>query len=370
VRIPGTVLANQSANEKLSGVQAARGIAALMVVAYHATRSLSLPQYLGHVPFGNALGFGHAGVDFFFVLSGFIITHAHARDIGQPQRLNRYLWRRVTRIYPIYWFVTGMTCLQAVFSADAATRLAPFHLLNSFLLLPEDNWPLVSVAWTLESEMLFYGVFAFAILSRACCKPLVIAAVALVAVGIIATSASPWFNLFTSPFNILFLMGIGAARFLANHRVPQPAMFVVGGIGFFLAVGVLEVLGVVPLNGLIGRALYGSGSLAILLGLVESERSGSFHRAIGGLIGDSSYCLYLFHLTIVTISVRICGQLGFLTALPATVVVALLILGSVVAALMLHLWVELPMMRFIRRRAPRAWHQPVPVAPTRAYRIL
>jgi len=65
----------------------ARGVAALTVVLYHATRGLSLPQYLGYIPFGNSLGFGHAGVDFFFVLSGFIIMHAHTADIGRPERL-------------------------------------------------------------------------------------------------------------------------------------------------------------------------------------------------------------------------------------------------------------------------------------------
>ncbi|NBQ54213.1 MAG: acyltransferase, partial [Proteobacteria bacterium] len=47
---------------------------------------------------------GHRyGVDFFFVLSGFIILHAHMDDIGRPARLGRYLWRRAVRVYPIYW---------------------------------------------------------------------------------------------------------------------------------------------------------------------------------------------------------------------------------------------------------------------------
>jgi exopolysaccharide production protein ExoZ len=64
----------------------ARGVAALMVVFYHTTRSLSLPQYLGYIPLNNVFGFGHAGVDFFFVLSGFIITRTHTVDIGRPHR--------------------------------------------------------------------------------------------------------------------------------------------------------------------------------------------------------------------------------------------------------------------------------------------
>jgi exopolysaccharide production protein ExoZ len=160
---PETTAPHRSASHgKLSGVQSARGVAALLVVLYHATRGLSLPQYLGYIPFGNCFGFGHAGVDFFFVLSGFIIMHAHAADIGKPERINRYLWRRVARIYPIYWIVTLIQASWAFFSEDSAIRLAPSHILNSLLLLPESIEPLVGVGWTLRSEMLFYIVFALA----------------------------------------------------------------------------------------------------------------------------------------------------------------------------------------------------------------
>jgi exopolysaccharide production protein ExoZ len=346
---------SQSACGKLSGVQAARGIAALMVVAYHTTRSLALPQYIGHVAFGNAFGFGHAGVDFFFVLSGFIITHAHVSDIGQPWRFNRYLWRRITRIYPLYWFVTGVEIFRAIFSPDVAARLAPIHLLNSLLLLPSTDWPLVSVAWTLQFEMVFYTVFALAILSRWLCIPLIVASALLITAGTIFTSTSPWMSIFVSPFNILFLMGIVTARLLANRRMPDPAILLTAGISIFLLTGIAEVRDDIPLNGLLGRALYGSGSVAILAGLVEAERSGSIRfGAVGVLMGDASYCLYLSHLSIIPLLVRICSGIGLLTAVPVTVVVVLLIVASVLAGLALHLLVEAPMMMFIRKHTPRA----------------
>ncbi len=132
-----TAVERSGSDGRLSGVQAARGVAALMVVLYHATRALSLPQYLGYIPFDNAFGFGHAGVDFFFVLSGFIIMHAHAADIGKPERLYRL------------YVAPGHAHLSALlgrypnpgdpgfFSADVAIRLAPSHIVHSILLLPE-----------------------------------------------------------------------------------------------------------------------------------------------------------------------------------------------------------------------------------------
>ena len=44
---------------KLQSIEAARGVAALMVVAFHAERALSLPQYVGHMPLGGATVFMH-----------------------------------------------------------------------------------------------------------------------------------------------------------------------------------------------------------------------------------------------------------------------------------------------------------------------
>ena len=344
-----------AASKKLVGVQTARGVAALLVVIYHTTRGMSLPQYLGHIPFANALGFGHSGVDFFFVLSGFIITYAHMSDVGRPERVYRYLWRRIVRIYPIYWVVTGIGILHAIFSPDAAARLAPLHLLYSLLLLPESAEPIVSVAWTLRSEMLFYIVFALTIVDRRFCWPLVIATLLLVLYGMVAPPTGPWFGLLVSSFNVEFLMGIATARLLVHRKIPYSAALVAAGAIAFLAVGTLEVVGIVPLNGLPGRLLYGSASVAILAGMVELERSGHVHLgSIGVLLGDISYCLYLIHLAVIPVTIRISTHFGLLTLLPESIIVVALVALSLVVSVALHLGVELPLMMSIRRHTPRA----------------
>ena len=325
-----------------------------MVVVYHATRSLSLRQYLGHIPFGNAFGFGHAGVDFFFVLSGFIITHAHAADVGRPDRLYRYLWRRITRIYPIYWLVTGLEVFRASLSGDAANRLALPHIISSILLLPDRAEPLVGVAWTLRFEMLFYLVFALPIINRRFSAPLITVALLLVIVGTVAGPVPPWAAMLVSPFNVEFLIGIAVAIWVARRPVYGPAAFAVVGVLSFLVSGALEVLGVIPLNGLVGRLLYGGASGAILVGLVGVERSGDLHPGRAGImLGNASYCLYLIHLSIIPPTIRLFAYFGLLTVLPSGLVVGVLVALSLVAAVALHLKIEAPMMVFIRRRTPR-----------------
>jgi exopolysaccharide production protein ExoZ len=87
----------------LNSLQACRAAAAILVVFYHTSHGIfRLEKYFGHKPFGPVFDFGFAGVDFFFVLSGFIMIHVHAGDIGQPRMLAAYLWKRFSRIYPAY----------------------------------------------------------------------------------------------------------------------------------------------------------------------------------------------------------------------------------------------------------------------------
>jgi peptidoglycan/LPS O-acetylase OafA/YrhL len=130
--------------KRLLSIQAARGIAALLVVFYHAGRMIALPQYTGYIPLSGFFNFGHAGVDFFFVLSGFIIYFVHHEDIGRSDRLQRYAWRRATRIYPIYWIVTALVLVASMVHPE---RLDFAHIGKSLLLFPEDDDPIVGVAW-------------------------------------------------------------------------------------------------------------------------------------------------------------------------------------------------------------------------------
>jgi len=144
----------------------ARGLAAFAVTIFHGIHGIALEQYVGHAPFQWFFSFAHAGVDFFFVLSGFIIYIAHHADVGDLSALPRYVWRRVTRIYPIYWVITGFVIILIIFRPGGEHELDAEHILNSVLLLPQSRPPLIGVAWTLEHEMLFYLAFSSLIIGR------------------------------------------------------------------------------------------------------------------------------------------------------------------------------------------------------------
>src|SRR5438105_10339285 len=92
-----------SSSATITSLQTGRAVAAWMVVLYHASGSIFTKYFVGERPVGRVFDFGYAGVDFFFVLSGFIMLHVHRDDLGRPKRLGRYLWKRCTRIYLPYW---------------------------------------------------------------------------------------------------------------------------------------------------------------------------------------------------------------------------------------------------------------------------
>src|SRR5215467_10685301 len=107
---------------KLSGIEISRGLAASAVVLYHAARHLN--QAYGMPTLTSVFQFGHAGVDLFFVISGFIIVYVHYNDIGTPDRLGHYVSRRITRVMPTYWVALAVTTLIAVAGSRGVPSLA------------------------------------------------------------------------------------------------------------------------------------------------------------------------------------------------------------------------------------------------------
>src|SRR4051794_38952895 len=103
-------------------LHAARGLACLVVVWAH----------LGawDVKFGfrmtglrTATWVGVVGLDFFFVLSGFVLTVAHARHAGQPDRVPGYFVRRAWRIVPVYWLAMAAAA-AALLAVDGPAAAA------------------------------------------------------------------------------------------------------------------------------------------------------------------------------------------------------------------------------------------------------
>jgi peptidoglycan/LPS O-acetylase OafA/YrhL len=144
---------------KLEWLEVGRGLAACAVVFCHGSELF--PPSLQFFSQG-----GEWAVDFFFILSGFIIHHVHRNDIGNPGRAANFVWRRLIRIIPTYWLILIIALLIRQFLGNEGYRIAidGSFLLHNFLLLPGGGL-FVTPAWTLRHEFLFYAIFLVVILN-------------------------------------------------------------------------------------------------------------------------------------------------------------------------------------------------------------
>lgn len=332
---------------QLGVIQALRAIAAVMVVLFHMNVH-TLPNVLGSDPIWQGLNMGYAGVEIFFVLSGFIMFYIHFNDFSHPERLGSYLWKRITRIYPFFWIVLAGVIGLRVASGDPWPDA--WSAFVSATLLPLQDAHILRVQWTLSYEMMFYFVFSLAILNKR--LGLVIGALWFGSCAVVAVTGytGRWSEFFLSAYNLLFLMGILAA-FLWNKVSRGHGMILSIGIVLFIGVGLLESLGGYAYYKPLRTVLYGLGATAIVLALVALENLGRI-RTPKWLIflGDTSYALYLVHITAMAIGAKILLLLG-LSGLPPIVLSVVLLGAAFIGGTVAHLTCEKPLIAFIRRRS-------------------
>jgi len=164
---------------RLSVLTALRGVAAWWVVFYHFREALGLPA---GALLPRLLELGYVAVDFFFVLSGFVIFISYQQMFAAPTRgaYGRFLGRRIARIYPLHLvvlcaFLVNPIVIHLFSSAQAAgARYDPLYFLGSLALV--QNWGGFAElawnvpAWSISTEMAAYLLFPwiFIAVRRAC----------------------------------------------------------------------------------------------------------------------------------------------------------------------------------------------------------
>ncbi len=330
----------------IRSIQAARGVAALLVLLFHASQSIfALPKYFGGMPFGDAFGFGHAGVDFFFVLSGFIIAHAHRDDVGHPERWRKYAWKRIRRIYPPYW-VIPLLILPVFFAVPSwgdGHERQPWVIASSLLLLPRAKPPVLGVAWFLCYEVLFYALFLSFLVGRRTGLAVFTIWGALT-IALHARFAFPGAFLLNL-HNLQFAMGMIVAAVHSRARVPYARAIAVAGAAAFFGAGAVEVctrwLGESSL-----QMAYGASSAVLVLGLAEAERAGRLRVPEGMVfLGAASYSIYLAHIPALSLIAKVAVRLGLPNAMPHRAAFVLISVAATAACIGYYLVVERPLLR-------------------------
>ena len=338
-------------------LQSLRGIAALLVVYFHAV--LQIRFALGR-PQTSLPVFGAAGVDLFFVLSGFVMwTSTAGRDLSP---LGFYK-RRLVRIVPLYWIVTLAACLIALLLPQLlrSTVFTFEHALTSFLFLPWPNpglpstspdllSPVVIPGWTLNYEMFFYLLFGCTLLVPQQNRPTAVAG--LIGLTLIAahflSPLVPNLHFYANSMMLEFLAGIVIAAAIARWQLPFPRFWPAAVLILLVALCWVEALDLQ-----VDRVLrLGILAALIILGAAAAERAETAPRAVLlEHIGDASYSVYLVHVFVIAalrgvtkaFEIQIVGAGGELLFLAAALI------GSVTVGMLVHRLVELPSTRFTSR---------------------
>lgn len=346
---------------KLEWIQVLRAVAVLMVVAFH-LGTIEAKYGGGGALLPHAVEAGIAGVDLFFVISGFVMATLMRGAFASPRNALGFLVRRAERIYPPYWFYTAL--VLAVWLWNPAwvnsSQGGRIDWISSFLLLPMEGLPALMVGWSLIFEMFFYLVMAaFLAFLPERRFGWALAGWALLATALsllIRDRGGPWTQVAINPMALEFIAGAALARqWWAGRGIPIPWPFGAMALAA-IAIAYLVYAPYAP-DAFAGTwmrvVLFLPCALILVMTALGRESQGA--AAPRGLvaIGDASYSIYLSHVLVLSALGRIWAPFAHPGWWDNLIALPLLAVATIAAGLASHRWLEKPVLRFFRARRLR-----------------
>ena len=328
---------------RLGSLELGRLVAASLVMISHLVSLSAAP--------------GPLGVQYFFVLSGFVMITAHHGDFGHARGPFKFWWRRICRIYPLYWLMLLPVMFYYYHGlAPAGTNWALFSL------APHVVNDLIPPAWTLRYEVAFYIMFGLCLLpfiGRVILAGWVLSVLWLLVpvrvfrffhihrYNIMFLHAVGLNNHFISVFELYFFAGLLGGWLLIKSRpsiMLALAGLLIGGVLMFMKLGVTQWGYVYP--GPLNLAVLALGYAGVMFGLAMLEHCGILRLGKwAARAGAVSYPLYISHSPLL---------LAADTLLPAhwranILVEGVLLLLIYALAIWLTFNVDRPLQRLLRR---------------------
>jgi exopolysaccharide production protein ExoZ len=347
--------------KRLDNLQVLRGVAAALVVLDHTLLSAALhdPTYVQYQGFAATIG--RMGVNIFFIISGFIMVHSteSTKDLGATSRVQDFVFKRATRLIPLYWLATFV---QIAVSAVGGIGFTIPHILSSLAFLPnffDTNDPrlppVLGVGWTLNYEIFFYAIFAATLLlpRRLGLWTCVFTIVALVATGVLGMkyvgSGTLHRIFFFYTYKNMLFFAVGIALAMAQRFLPKLAGAWPLGLALMIMTGALAFFRIMGFGD--GDPIWQSISLVVCTTAVMLALSEGSAKVTGGSrlilhIGNASFSTYLFHAMILGALApaegRLLGsEMGFMLLLTGPLLC--LAAGSII-----HIFVERPLTQIVR----------------------
>lgn len=332
----------------INNLQSLRALAAFIVIFVHMdlfAGPLGLPRQM--------LAFGNAGVDIFFVLSGFLMVYTSQL---RPPGAVEFASHRILRVVPLYWIVSLAVFTLALIAPAllGATRANWDELAKSLAFIPfrKSNgliMPVLFVGWTLNYEMAFYIIFALMLgVTKSRIRLTALLSIALIALlvlaGVVVRPTTLELRFYTNQLMLEFAFGMVVALWLGREHAIAPVI----ALPLMAAAAVALMAGAIWLEGWPRAIVSGLPATIVLICAISLDRTGwQMRNKSIALLGEASYALYLTH----AFSLQGIGKLVPQHA-PMWLVLGMLVFAVVLAhavAIAIHFGIEKPMTRQLRK---------------------
>jgi peptidoglycan/LPS O-acetylase OafA/YrhL len=291
---------------------------------------------------------GAAGVELFFIISGFIMCFITAEKAEKKDSIGHFLVNRFTRIIPLYWILTllGMIVFF-IFPDKVNIGGGETKILDSFLLIPTTGVYILKGGWTLSYEFFFYFIFSLGMLFPMKVGHLVTSMIliALTSLNFLGYRGNIFLAFFTSTLLLDFILGIILFELFKRFK-EVPKIFS----------GIMILTGSVLLIILNHRFDYGLPVLGIgiacffiSLGFVFlEEQVKKYEVPFFTMIGNASYSLYLFHPFALAGVALLLAHLGLNRGIWAWPFLVIIGATSLTGGILCYLFLEKPVTKEIR----------------------
>lgn len=333
---------------KLQLVQSFRAVAILIVMLGHANHMFYKKFHYDWFHIGQWLRMG--GVDFFFVVTGFMIYYLYGSKAGSFTAAKQFFVRRWVRVYPLYFlFTLGALSMLFLFSMQGEGHKRDlFVILKSFLLLPVD--PILTVTWSLQYIMLFYLLFSGFLACPKIVKPILLGwTVVLISVQLRWLPGKETFLLHFS--NLEILAGCFVAYVIQRYTVRRGMVLILVGLAGYLFVWMNNVIHAVSIE---VPHFYFLFSVIMMLGITATDlRKRVKVPSFLSFLGDASYSIYIAHGPFIQFYLILFHTLNIQQAIGNLMALLLLLVLTVGSCLLVYLMIERPLIREVKRLMSR-----------------
>lgn len=289
------------------------------------------------------------GVNFFFIVSGFMIYYLYHKDIGKIGKSSAFLLKRAIRIYPLYALFSLAAILICIVAPQLANqKLDLWIIIKTFLFIPLEP-ALIESTWSLNHIVLFYLLFSLVVFKPTLFKPVF----ALWILGTILLLVNNDVFSFLDPFlfnyhNLEIASGAFIAYLILHFQFNiygARTLLTVGIVGYFL----------VYLNNfykqfeIVNQYFYGTFAALIMFGIVviDLKKERELNKTIK-LLTNSSYAMYISHTLFINFYVTLFKMFSLQRIVGHFLSLLLIIILTIGSGCVVYLIAEKPITLFLK----------------------